>query len=113
MTQLDELNTKRLVICKIFDTKEFCSLSMFDSNFGKPSWTHGITLWGTASNSNIEILQRYQNKVRVTVNSPWYIPNKAIHAELNVPTVREEMTKFSVKKVGFTLFKGHEGPYGD
>ncbi|KAJ4435260.1 hypothetical protein ANN_23838 [Periplaneta americana] len=28
----------------------------------KPIWTYGIQLWGTASNSNIEILQRYQSK---------------------------------------------------
>jgi len=27
----------------------------------KPIWTYGIPLWGTASNSNIEILQRFQN----------------------------------------------------
>ena len=26
----------------------------------KPVWTYGIQLWGTASNSNIEILQRFQ-----------------------------------------------------
>jgi hypothetical protein len=39
--------------------------------FLKPIWTYGITLWGTANNSNIEILQRYQNKVlRATVNAP-------------------------------------------
>ena len=39
----------------------------------KPIWTYGIPLWGTASNSNIEILQRYQNKVlRAIVNSPWF-----------------------------------------
>jgi len=37
----------------------------------KPIWTYGIPLWGTASNSNIEILQRYQNKVlRAIVNAP-------------------------------------------
>jgi hypothetical protein len=57
----------------------------------KPIWTYGIPLWGTASNSNIEILQRYQNKVlRVIVNAPWYISNKVIHAGLKVPTIREE-----------------------
>ena len=29
----------------------------------KSIWTYGIPLWGTASNSNIEILQRFQNNV--------------------------------------------------
>ena len=65
----------------------------------KPIWTYGIPLWATASNSNIEILQRYQSKVlRAIVNSPWCISNKVIHAELKVPTIREEITKFSVKR---------------
>jgi hypothetical protein len=64
----------------------------------KPIWTNGITLWGTASNSNIEILQRYQNTVlRTIVNAPWYIPNKSLHTDLKIPTIRVEVTKFSVK----------------
>jgi hypothetical protein len=54
----------------------------------KTFWTHGIPLLGTASNSNIEILQRYQNKViRAIVNAPWYISNKVLHADLKVPTI--------------------------
>jgi hypothetical protein len=63
----------------------------------KPIWTYGIPLWGTASNSNIEILQRYQNKVlRATVNAPRYISNEVLQTDLKVPTVREEITKFKV-----------------
>jgi hypothetical protein len=51
----------------------------------KPIWTNGIPLWGTASNSNIEILQRYQNIVlRATVNAPWYISNKVLHTDLTL-----------------------------
>ena len=38
----------------------------------KPVWTYGIQLWGTASISNIEILQRFQSKVLRTISeSPW------------------------------------------
>ena len=56
----------------------------------KTVWTYGIPLWRTASNSNIEILQQFQNTVlRVLVNAPWYVPNGLIHRDLNVPTVRE------------------------
>jgi hypothetical protein len=36
----------------------------------KPTWTYGVTLWGTACHSNIEILQRFQNKVLRTYHSP-------------------------------------------
>jgi hypothetical protein len=64
----------------------------------KPIWTYGISLWGTASNSNLEILQRFQNKVlREIVDAPWYVPNAVLHKDLSVPTVREEIKKCSVK----------------
>jgi hypothetical protein len=31
------------------------------------------------------------------INAPWYISNKFLHADLKVPTIREEITKFNVK----------------
>jgi hypothetical protein len=50
------------------------------------------------SNSNIEILQRYQYKaLRAIVNAPWYISNKVLHADVKVPTIREEITELNVK----------------
>jgi hypothetical protein len=61
-------------------------------------WTYCIPVCVTASNSNIEILQRYQNKVlRATVNAPRYISNKVLYADLKVPTIGEEFTKFRIK----------------
>jgi len=64
----------------------------------KPIWTYSIPLWGTASNSNIEILQRFQNKVlRSIVNAPWYVPNTLLHTDLQIPTVKAEITNFSIK----------------
>lgn len=45
----------------------------------KPVWTYGIELWGTASESNVEILQRYQSKtLRLITNSPWFVNNNNI-----------------------------------
>jgi hypothetical protein len=39
----------------------------------KPIWTYGIQLWGTTSNSKIEILKRFQCKVlRLIVDAHWY-----------------------------------------
>jgi hypothetical protein len=29
----------------------------------KPIWTYGVQMWGTASNSNIEILEIFQSKI--------------------------------------------------
>jgi hypothetical protein len=38
----------------------------------KPICTYGIQLWGTASTSNIEILERFQSKtLRLLVDAPW------------------------------------------
>ena len=60
----------------------------------KPVWTYGIQLWGTASNSNIEILQRFQSKtLRSLLNAPWFATNETIHRDLKVPTIRDEIHK--------------------
>jgi hypothetical protein len=64
----------------------------------KPIWTYGAPLWGSANTSNIEILQRFQNKVlRTMVNAPWYVPNKQLHSDLGISPVREEITNISQK----------------
>ena len=64
----------------------------------KPVWTYGIQLCGTASNSNIEILQRFQSKtLRSLINAPCYqctyVTNETIHRELKIPTVKYEIYK--------------------
>ena len=60
----------------------------------RPVWTYGIQLWETASNSNIEILQRFQSKtLRSLLNAPWYVTNETIHRDLKIPTVKDEIHK--------------------
>jgi hypothetical protein len=45
----------------------------------KSIWTYGIQLWGTASISNVEILERFQSKIlRQIVDAPRYVPNTII-----------------------------------
>jgi len=62
----------------------------------KPVWTYGIQLWGTASNSNIEILERIQSKVLgIITDAPRYAPNTIIKRDLQMPTVKQEARKFS------------------
>lgn len=62
----------------------------------KPVWTYGIQLWGTTSNSNIEIIQRFQSKtLRLITNAPWFVSNKIIHTDLDVPYVKSEIGYFS------------------
>jgi len=76
--------------------KSFC---FFDSQINLYSqllllnWTYDIPLWGTTSNSNIEILQRFQNKIlRSIANAPRYVPNTIPHTGLQIPTVKAEIT---------------------
>jgi hypothetical protein len=64
----------------------------------RPIWTYGIPLWGMASQSNLEILQSFQNEVLRIANAPWYVPNSVLHTDLSIPTVREEITKLSVAR---------------
>jgi len=62
----------------------------------KPVWTYGIQLWGTASNSNLEMLERFQSKVlRIITDTPRYMPNTIIKRDLQIPTVKQEARKYS------------------
>jgi len=60
----------------------------------KPIWTYGLQLYGNASSSNIEILQRAQSKIlRTITGAPWYVRNDLIHKDLNIPKVKTEFEK--------------------
>ena len=49
---------------------------------------------GNSNNSNIEILQRFQSKtLRSLIDAPWYVTNEAIHRDLKIPTVKDEIHK--------------------
>jgi hypothetical protein len=49
-----------------------------------------------ASTSNIEILERFQSKaLRMIVNVPWYVSNTVIRRDLQIPTVKEEIRRYS------------------
>jgi len=61
-------------------------------------WTYGIQIWGCAKQSNIDIIQRFQNKVlRNIVNAPWYIRNSELHRDLEVDVVSSEIQRFAQK----------------
>ena len=63
----------------------------------KPVWTYGVQLWRSASNSNLEILERFQLKVlRIIMDAPWYVPNAVMKRDLQVLTVRQEVQNYSV-----------------
>jgi hypothetical protein len=55
-----------------------------------------MQLWSTASNSNIEILERFRPKaLRMIVDAPWYVFNTVIRRDLQTPTVKEEIRRYS------------------
>jgi len=59
----------------------------------KPIWIYGVQLWGIVADSNVEIIQRFQNKyLRIIVNAPWYVTNDTLQ-HLNVPYARDEIKK--------------------
>jgi hypothetical protein len=64
----------------------------------KPIWTYGIQLWGTASLSNIEILERFQSKtLRLIADAPWYVSNLHIRRDLQLPSIKEEISSSSLR----------------
>jgi hypothetical protein len=59
-------------------------------------WTYGLQLWGTASTSNIEILERFQSKaLNMIVDAQWYVPNTLKQRDLQIPSVKEEIRHYS------------------
>lgn len=62
----------------------------------KPIWTYGIQIWGSASTSNINMIERFQTKtLRMITNAPWYVPNEVILDDLKMPSVKEEILRYS------------------
>jgi hypothetical protein len=92
-----------LIIGKFWSLLEFGKIGCYTSNklliyktILKPNWTYGIQLWGTASTSNIEILERFQSKaLRIIVGASWYVPNMVIRRDHQISTVKEEINCYS------------------
>lgn len=58
----------------------------------KPIWTYGIPLWGCSADSNIKIIQSFQNKVtRDIVKAPWYCRDSDLHRDLKINNVKKEI----------------------
>lgn len=75
----------------------------------KPIWTYGLQIWGTASKTNIKIIQRQQSKIlRTIVNAEWYVTNDNLHKDLGIKAVSEEI-KATCTKYNYLLLN-HENP---
>jgi hypothetical protein len=62
-------------------------------------WAYGIQLWGTASTSSMEILERYRTKaprmITEVMEAPWYVPNTLILKDLQIPAVKHKISHYS------------------
>lgn len=56
----------------------------FHAVFLKPIWTYVIKLWGIASNNSIET---------ISIKTLWYASNEILHNDVNVSTVKEDISK--------------------
>jgi hypothetical protein len=95
-----QLDLKLRNMCWIIGSRSQLSLAnklLVHKSILKHIWTYGIQLWGTASNSNIDILERFQSKVlQIITDAPWYVPYAVIKHDLQVPSVRQEVMTYSV-----------------
>jgi hypothetical protein len=64
----------------------------------KPIRTYGIQLWGSASISDIEILERFQGNVLCMItDAPWYVPNMVLRQDLQIKSIKEEIHRFNAQ----------------
>jgi hypothetical protein len=71
----------------------------------KPIWNYAVQLWGTASTSNIGILEGFQYKVlRTILEAPWYVSNTVICRDFQTPTIKEEIVATILNKVRASLY---------
>ena len=63
----------------------------------KSVWTYGIQLWGCSSDSNMDIIQRFQNKVlRIIMNCSWYIKNAYLYRDHGIDPVKTVIQNFAL-----------------
>jgi uncharacterized protein YeeX (DUF496 family) len=57
----------------------------------RPVFSYGIQLWGCASDSNIQVIQCYQNRVLRCI----VVRNSDLHCDLGIEAVTDIITKFA------------------
>ena len=60
----------------------------------KPIWTHGFQIRGYTKQSNIDIIQRFQNK------APRYVRDNSLHRDPQVNVESSEIQRFAKKHEG-------------
>lgn len=99
--KVNELNLKyRKLHCLIGKTSRMSIYNklLLYKQLLQPIWAYGIQLWGCAADSNIKVVQQFQNKViRHAINAPWYVRDSDLHRDLGIKTV-DTIIKEAAKK---------------
>jgi hypothetical protein len=62
----------------------------------QPVWSYGIQLSRCASDSVIQVIQRFQSKVlKCIVQAPWYTRNSDLYRDLRIETVTDIITRLA------------------
>lgn len=71
-------------------------------------WSYGLSLRVYANHTSLNILQRCQSKVlRAVVNAPWYISNRTLHSDWEIPFVIDEI--LPIQRTNHQQRKGTSG----
>jgi hypothetical protein len=63
-----------------------------------PIMTYAAHVWATTSKTNMQKLQRVQNKaLRTVAHCPWYIRNTDLHKDLDISTFQKTVRKLAKK----------------
>lgn len=54
----------------------------------RPAMTYGCQVWGVTAKTHLHKLQVLQSRfLRISTNSPYYLPNNTIHRDLGIPAI--------------------------
>ena len=63
----------------------------------KPVCRYGIQLWGSSTDLNIDIFQRFRNKVkRIIMKCPWQIRNADFHRDVEIDPVKTVIQNYAL-----------------
>lgn len=95
--KLKEANTRLRLLYPILNKnsplKTKCGLLLYTSIL-RPLITYACQIWGVASDTQMEKIQRFQNRMlRLIAKAPWFLRNRQIHYELGILTIKEYVKK--------------------
>lgn len=96
--QLDILLRKFYWLVGRHSKLKLCNKKLIYESIFKPIWMYGCELWGTTSDSNRKIIDRFQNKfMRAITSAPWYVTNGQLRSDLGLDPIEIAIKKKATK----------------